>query len=171
MPPCAARSQGTGFVDVLGRGLIYLIMFIDVHSQTCVQDPDVAKLFERIAELRSSYVNDQLEASEDPSSDVENAHEVDEPLFVDATPAPAPRSTPPGSAPVTPGPAPPAAMHRTIPSLDSAFSTDSLPPPPSTPRDPAAEFIPPPMSPAQKEEVARLLRRIAVLELSECLCE
>ncbi|CAE7945693.1 unnamed protein product, partial [Symbiodinium sp. KB8] len=65
-------------------------------------DPDVARLFQRIEDLRSTYVNDQLEAEElaTVNSDVENAREIDDDYFEPAPTAeskkrPAPDFSPP----------------------------------------------------------------------------
>ena len=158
------------------------------------KDPAVAELFERIQELRASYLNDQLENEPMPeNSDVENAREVDNDYFREAkskkkrsspkcgsTPATSAPSTPaaaPAAAPATaPATAPAAAASagvskelrmRSIPSIDRGLSEVTATPP-CTPRAVAQalpDFTPPDMSEAEKAELTKVLQQIAMLEL------
>ena len=145
------------------------------------KDADVAKLFERIQVLRSSYVNDELEAEEPASnSDLENALELDDEYFEEAgkrTKKPksscGASSNPSPAAPSTPaavgggGTAAKAelARFRSVPSIDRGFS-EVTPTPPATPRPTSSDFTPPPMTAHEKAELTKVLQQIALLELS-----
>ena len=149
--------------------------------QSIDKDPYVAQLFERIEELRSSYVNDQLEAEDaaTATSDIENARDIDDEYFEEA---PAERkkkrkiSPESSSAPSVAGTLTPVTVEgaasvksapcrmRSVPSIDRGFS-DVTPTPPATPR-PTADFTPPPMSADEKAELTKVLQQIALLELT-----
>ena len=153
-------------------------------SGNCSKDPELAKLFDEIAKLRSSYLNDQLQ-DDGECSDVENGREVDEEYFHPSRPPRSRASSPRPSAPVTPVlPKAPEVMQalpmpsdepetpclpssgsfRSIPSLDG----DLAPTPPTSPSNIAApkDFQPPPdMTPAEKNELSKVLKKIAMLEL------
>ena len=154
-----------------------------------LQDPAVARLFERIAEIRSCFLDDELNAPEEavddddayfvaaPSSPGRTAEEDTltvgdieaygkQPLKdVDATVGAAEAAV---KAPVTAATLPAApGRHRSIPSLDHGFSKESLGS--SIAGSTASSFVPPEMTDKQKQEVANLLKQIRALELSGCL--
>ena len=150
-----------------------------MHAQSIDKDPDVARLFQRIEDLRSTYVNDQLEAEElaTVNSDVENAREIDDDYFEPAPTAeskkrrknsPHSSAAPSSTEPSTPAPVGDKASAllrmRSVPSIDRGFS-DVTPTPPATPR-PAPDFSPPAMSADEKAELTKVLQQIALLELT-----
>ena len=137
------------------------------------KEPELKALFERIQDLRATYINEQLQEEEDssPNQDLENARGEDDDLFEEscskkrkatgaACEAPTPKTPVAASASGSHNPE----RMRSIASLAS----DVTPTPPATPRPPSPpDFTPPPMTAAEKAELAKVLQQIALLELQQ----
>ena len=126
----------------------------------------MAELFSTIADLRTSYMNEQLanETIEEAEVDLENARQDDEEHFESLEAAPHTLPDEPTAPPVEPS----AHEMRSIPSLDHGMSTDlapSSPPPPTPASSSPLMFEPPQMTEEEQAELLRVMQTIAKLEL------